>query len=77
MDELAERLIDQGDVGFAEQMMDVFRRAQDDPVERQLEQIAARLDCARSSSRRGSAVISHGSSCTSSIGPVTVYPNST
>ena len=38
VDELAERLVDQGDVRLAEQMMDVFRRAQHDPVERQLEQ---------------------------------------
>ena len=54
VDEPAERLVDQGDVRFAEQMVDVLGRAQDDPVERQLEQIAPRLD-ARPSSRRGSA----------------------
>ena len=34
LDEAAERLVDQGDVRLPEQMVDIFRRAQDDPVER-------------------------------------------
>ena len=46
VDELAERLVDQGDVGFAEQMVDVLRRPKDDPVKRQLKQIGARLHAA-------------------------------
>ena len=43
-DEAAKRLFDESNVRFAQQMMDVLRCAQDDPVERQLEQIDAFLD---------------------------------
>ena len=68
MDEPAERLVDQRDVRFAEQVVDVLGRAQDDPVERQLEQIAARLDA---HARRGALLsgMSAVSSSTLSIGP--------
>ena len=81
MDELAERLVDQGDVRFAEQMVDVLRRAKDDPVERQLEQISRRPERARPSSRAARPSSSAWSSCTSSIGPpadssVTIAANS-
>ena len=43
LDELAERLLDQGDVRFAEQLVDILGGALDDPVERQLDQEARRL----------------------------------
>ena len=52
LNEAAERLVDQGDVDSPEQMMDVFGRAQDNPVERQLEQPGARLNAARVARRR-------------------------
>src|SRR5690348_17231973 len=44
MNELAQRLVDQGDVGFAEQVMDILGCPEHDPVEGKLEQIAALLD---------------------------------
>ena len=44
VDELAERLVDQGDVRLAQQVMDVLGRAQHDPVERELQKIRARLN---------------------------------
>jgi hypothetical protein len=43
MSEPPERFIDQGDVRFAEQMMDILRRSKHDPVERQFEEIGAGL----------------------------------
>ena len=44
VDEPPERLVDERHMRFAEQMMHVLRGAEDDPVERQLKQVAARLN---------------------------------
>ena len=67
--EAAERLVDQGDVGFAEQLVDIFRSAQDDPVQRQFEQVAAGLDSRRRHRGAAQPSLSAWSSCTSSIRP--------
>ena len=44
MDELAQRFVDQRDMGVAQQAVDVLGCAQDDPVERQLEEIGTVLN---------------------------------
>lgn len=44
MNESSERLIDERDVGFMQEMVDVLGCANDDPIERKLEQVGALLD---------------------------------
>ena len=55
VDEAPDRLLDQRDMRFAEELIDIFRRPADDPVERQLEQIGAGLDTHAVVARRGAA----------------------
>ena len=73
VDEAAERLIDQRDVRFAEQPVHILGCAQDDPVERQFEEIARGLnprDFLRLRLDSGSAV----NSSTLVIGPPASEP---
>jgi hypothetical protein len=44
VNEAAERFVNERDMGFVEQMMDVLRSPKNDPVERKLEQETGWLD---------------------------------